>query len=415
MTTVVDRSTECARLLAGTRRDRPLSLAEHASVHGPLPRLSADDVLQVAADASLRGRGGAGFPVARKLRTGREHSRLGARPVLVANGSEGEPAIGKDRALLTRNPHLVLDGVALAVRATGARDAVVCVHRGGLADVVRAALRERRDDVRPRVVEVADRYVAGEAGALARRLAGGPSLPATRSAPLAVRGLRGRPTVVQNVESLAALAVAARLGVERYRGVGDPDEPGTLLATVAGAVHAPDVVELPVGTPVHAALAAAGGALAPVQAVLVGGFFGAWLAAPAALDVPLSAAGARAAGGALGAALVLALPVTACGLAASAQVARYLADQSARQCGPCLNGLPAIAGALTDLAAGTASPDVVERLERWCGLVRGRGACAHPDGAAQLVRSALVAFADDVPAHLAGGCGRLAGTWTGLP
>jgi NADH:ubiquinone oxidoreductase subunit F (NADH-binding) len=394
------------RLLAGVHPDRPLRLDEHLEVHGPLPPLTAEQVVDIADAAGLRGRGGAGFPVARKLRTARD---AGRRAVVVANGSEGEPAIGKDRLLLTRAPHLVLDGLQLAARAVGAREAFLCVHVGGTAAVVRAALAERRDGVPVRVVEVADRYVAGEAGALVRRLGGGPSLPSTRAAPLAQRGLRGRPTLVQNVESLAALAVATRLGPDRYREVGDAAEPGTLLVTV----HAPGeprmVLELPTGTPVHVALGAA-----DVQAVLVGGFFGAWLHAPAALDVPLSHAGLRAAGGSLGAGLVVGLPPSHCGLAVSARVARYLADQSARQCGPCLNGLPAIASALAELAAGTADAGVVDRLHRWCGLVQGRGACAHPDGAAGFVRSALRVFADDVVQHLRGGCGRPAGAWPEL-
>jgi NADH:ubiquinone oxidoreductase subunit F (NADH-binding) len=403
------------RLLAGTCPDRALTYAEHLAVHGEVPERGQAELLDLAGNGGLRGRGGAGFPLARKLR-----ATAGARgrAVVVANGSEGEPASRKDRTLLAANPHLVLDGVQLAVAAVGAREAYLCVHAGGLRRDVEKALRQRRDPVRVRVVEVPDRYVSGEAGALVNHLGGGPALPTTRYAPLAEKGLKGRPTLVQNVETLASFAVLARLGAQRFRALGTVEEPGTVLLTVRGAVREPRVVEVPVGTTAGAALALAGGAAGTLQAVLVGGFYGAWLPAPGVLDVPLSHAGLSAAGGSLGAGLLVALPAEDCGLAATATIATYLAGESARQCGPCLNGLPLIAAAMTDLArGGTAAALTVtlERLERWCGLVAGRGACSHPDGAVNLVRSALRSFAADVDRHLRGGCGRSVGVDLALP
>jgi NADH:ubiquinone oxidoreductase subunit F (NADH-binding) len=394
------------RLLAGTRLDRALTYAEHLGVHGPVPERGQAELLDLAENGGLRGRGGAGFPLARKLRAA---AGAGGRAVVVANGSEGEPASRKDRTLLATSPHLVLDGVQLAARAVGATDAYLCVHAGGLRRDLRRALKQRRDPLRVRVVEVPDRYVSGEAGALVNYLGGGPALPATRYAPLAERGLKGRPTLVQNVETLASFAVLARLGAQRFRTLGTVEEPGTVLLTVRGAVRSPRVVEVPVGTTVAEALALAGGPAEPLQAVLVGGYYGAWLPAPAVLDVPLSHAGLAAAGGSLGAGLLVALPDSGCGLAATARIATYLAGESARQCGPCLNGLPLIAGAMTALASGGSPASLalaLERLERWCGLVTGRGACSHPDGAVNLVRSALTAFDGDVTRHLAGGCGR---------
>jgi NADH:ubiquinone oxidoreductase subunit F (NADH-binding) len=401
------------RLLTGTHPDRALTYEEHLRVHGPVPDRGQAELLDLAENGGLRGRGGAGFPLARKLRTA---AGAGGRAVVVANGSEGEPASRKDRTLLATSPHLVLDGVQLAARAVGATDAYLCVHAGGLRRDLRRALKQRRDPLRVRVVEVPDRYVSGEAGALVNRLGGGPALPATRYAPLAERGLKGRPTLVQNVETLASFAVLARLGAQRFRTLGTVEEPGTVLLTVRGAVRSPRVVEVPVGTTVADALALAGGPAEPLQAVLVGGYYGAWLPAPAVLAVPLSHVGLTAAGGSLGAGLLIALPAGDCGLAATARIATYLAGESARQCGPCLNGLPLIAGAMTALAHGGAPASLaLERLERWCGLVTGRGACSHPDGAVHLVRSALAAFGGDVTRHLAGGCGRGVGVDLAVP
>lgn len=395
------------RMLAGVRRDgRPLSLPEHRAQHGPVAAAGRHDAkrLQLAlAEAPLRGRGGAGFPVGRKLAAAWQSGRRG---LLIANASEGEPASRKDRTLLGTSPHLVLDGAQLAARAMRAREVVVAVHARAL---IEAAVAERDDAVPVRVLEVPARYVAGEASALARAATGGPSLPQLHDVPLAVRGPSGRPTVVLNAETLAGLALHVRHGPQWYAEVGTPDEPGTVLVTVRSSTTAPTVLEVPVGTPIGRVLAG------EVQAVLVGGYFGRWLPAPAALEVPLSQAGLRAAGGTLGAGLVVGLLPAECGLRATAEVVRYLAGQSARQCGPCRNGLPALADALSALAVGRPPAGVVERLSQLCGLVRGRGLCHHPDGTAALVASALTVFADDVAAHLRGSCSRPAGRALAVP
>jgi NADH:ubiquinone oxidoreductase subunit F (NADH-binding) len=409
-----------ARLLAGIRPDgRAQSLAEHRALHGALPPVQRHDdrVLMTALrDTGVRGRGGAGFPAARKLAAAHD---AGKRGQLLANGSEGEPASRKDTTLLRHAPHLVLDGAQLAARAVRAREVVVSVHLGsGLAAVLHAALLERAgaDAVPVRVIEVPNRYVAGEASSVARAAGGGPSLPVLHDQPLAVRGLDGRPQVVLNVETLADLALLLLHGAAWYGGVGTPDEPGTVLLTVRSSSTPAAVLEVPLGTPVSAALSGAGVPLPDVQAVLVGGYFGGWLAAGDVLDAPLSHAGMRAVGGSLGAGILVALGHQECGLRATAEVVRYLADQSARQCGPCLNGLPAIAGAFEALAAGSPPEGTLDRLARWCGLVEGRGLCHHPDGTAALVRSALRVFADDVQAHLHGtGCGRPGGRSLAVP
>ena len=402
------------RLLAG-EEGRALSLAEHRALHGALAapgRRESRRLQAMLAGAGLRGRGGAGFPAARKLAAAWES---GSRGTVIANAAEGEPASRKDRTLLARNPHLVLDGAQLAARATRAKEVVVAVHRGGrLPQVVARAVQERAggDAVPTRVLEVPDRYVAGEASALARAAAGGPSIPGLHDQPLAVAG---RPTVVLNAETLAGLALFLQRGPQWYGEVGTPAEPGTLLLTVRSSDTGAGVLELPVGTPVGSALDVAGVGTAGLQAVLVGGYFGAWLAAPDVLGVPLSHEGLRAAGGTLGAGVVAALAAGECGLRATAEAVRYLAGESARQCGPCLNGLPAMATALEALADGVPPVGTLDRLAALCGLVSGRGLCHHPDGTAALVRSALGVFADDVRAHLEGGCGRPAGTALGVP
>ena len=394
------------RLLAGVRPDgRPLTLAEHQQLHGPLRPAGA---FRLVAESGLRGRGGAGFPVEAKIRSVRA---VRGKAVVVVNGAAGDPLGEKDSFLVTRLPHLVLDGAQVAAEAVEARQIMVYVlERPGVPEVMERALAERRrarlDEVPMKLVAAPDRYVTGESSATAQSLSGGPALPVFRPPRTAERGVKGRPTLVQNVETLANLGLLARHGSGWFRRVGSPEEPGTLVLTVRGAVAQPAVVEVPVGATVEQALSAVGWLTEPVGALLVGGCAGRWLPAATALAAPLSHAGMAAVGGTLGAGIVIALPDRACGLEETARLARYLADQSSGQCGPCLNGLPAIAGALTALATGSGDLGTVQRLHRWCSSVAGRGACAHPDGTAGLVASALEVFAEDVERHLHGWCGR---------
>jgi NADH:ubiquinone oxidoreductase subunit F (NADH-binding) len=394
------------RLLAGVRPDgRPVSLGEHRATYGPLRSAGAGRLI---AESGLRGRGGAGFPVEAKVQAVR---LAGGKPVVVVNGAAGDPLGEKDTFLITRLPHLVLDGAQVAADAIEARQILVSiVDRAGVYDVMERAMGERRragtDEAPMKLVPAPDRYVTGESSATAAHLSGNSALPTHHPPQTAERGVKGRPTLVQNVETMANLALLSRNGSEWFRQVGEQTEPGSLVLTVRGAVAQPSVVEVPVGATVEQALSGVGWLTEPVGAVLVGGCAGRWLPATTALAAPLSHAGMAAAGGTLGAGIVIALPDRACGLDETARLARYLADQSAGQCGACLNGLPAIAGALTALATGKGDRSTVSRLHRWCSIVSGRGACSHPDGTTGLVASALEVFAEDVDRHLAGWCGR---------
>jgi len=225
----------------------------------------------------------------------------------------------------------------------------------------------------------------------------------------AERGLRRRPTLVLNVETLAHIALIARFGAGWFRALGTPEAPGSALVTVTGAVHRPGVREIPLGTPLGAVLQRSG-LTQPAQAVLTGGYFGTWLPWPAAGQVPVSEPGMRAAGAALGAGVLAVLPATACGLAETARVTAYLADQSAGQCGPCRNGMPALADAMSQMAFGRPDQAVLHWAQELTGLITGRGACHLPDGAAALVASALRVFAADLRGHRAAGpCNRASG------
>jgi NADH:ubiquinone oxidoreductase subunit F (NADH-binding) len=383
-----------ARLLAAGRADgRPVSLAEHQATYGPLPL--GRELIELVEASRLRGRGGGSFPTGQKLRA---VAGQRGRPVVVVNAAEGEPASKKDKALLQHVPHLVLDGAAAAAAALGARSVVVAI--GGRAPAVRAALTraiaERRDRVRWTVTPLPDGFVVGEETALLAAVAGRAAKPTTKPPYPFESGVGGAPTLVQNVETLAHLALVARFGPEWFRSLGTEAEPGTALVTLAGAVARPGVYEIELGTRLSELMAEAGGATEPIGAFLVGGYFGGWTRDG---DCRLTAANG------LGAGVVVALPAQACGLRESARVARYLADQSAGQCGPCVHGLAALADGLERLAHGRGG-DRGSQLARWASEVAGRGACRHPDGAANFVTSTLSVFEAEVARHLRhGACG----------
>jgi NADH:ubiquinone oxidoreductase subunit F (NADH-binding) len=376
-------------------------LRAHLERFGPLPYLGGPGRLIGEVEAAgLTGRGGAAFPTYRKLAAVAGHR---ADPVVVGNGAESEPASNKDKSLLWFSPHLVLDGLQLAAEAVGSATTVLYIHRNmrlyqrlseAIADRAAAGL----DAVPVELTEAPPRFLSGEESALASRVSGGPALPRYKASRPLERGVAGRRTLVQNVETLAHLALIARYGAAWFRSAGTPDEPGSMLATLYHADGRTGVVETTLGTPIADLLPL------PAQAVLVGGYHGAWLPAAQADTLPLANAALRPLGAAVGAGVLAALPAERCGLAETARVARYLALESAGQCGPCLNGLPRIAGALEELAGPRPDPQVLANLERWSGLVRGRGACHHPDGTARFVRSALRVFAAEIGHHAHGSC-----------
>ena len=363
-----------------------------------LPMMDGPGLVDLLQAAGLTGRGGAGFPAWRKLAA---VAAAGGHPVVIGNGAEGEPASGKDRLLLTHRPDLVLDGLGLVASALGVRSAHLYLP-AALIGPVGAVIAARRDPVAVRLTAAPDAFVASEETAVVAALSGRPAVPADKRVRITEAGLGGEPTLVQNVETLAHIALIARHGPSWFRAEGTADEPGTFLATVGGAVAAPGVVEAGYGVRLGDLIDAAGGATARLQAVLVGGYHGGWV--PAHPDLSVSRAGLAPYGAAPGAGVVLALPANACGLAETARITGYLAGQVSGQCGPCINGLPRLADTLGALARRTRRPGLATEVDRLTRLVTGRGACRHPDGTARLVRSALGAFAADIPAHLAGHC-----------
>jgi NADH:ubiquinone oxidoreductase subunit F (NADH-binding) len=401
------------RLLAGIPSHGSLTLDEHLAVHGPLPearrgrrrraREQGASLITEIERAGLLGHGGAAFPTAIKMRAVAAARR---RAIVVANAAEGEPASLKDRTLLEALPHLVLDGGVLAAEAVGADELIVCVCESAQEgiDSMAQAIAERgtalsRHGPRLRLRTVPGDYVAGQESALVSYLNGRPAKPTFTPPMLFEQGVRRRPTLMSNVETLAHVALIARHGAPWFRQLGTPGQPGSTLVTLSGPVAHPGVYEIEHGASLSSLIQAAGGTTARVRGALLGGYAGSWIGGGDLSGVALSDEHLAAHGASLGAGVVLLLSEQACPVAETAAVARWLAGQSTRQCGPCVHGLDALATTIEGLAQGSDLGRSRERLERLASQVPGRGACAHPDGAVNLILSAVRTFDTELADH----------------
>jgi NADH:ubiquinone oxidoreductase subunit F (NADH-binding) len=412
VSTAVNQSAPGGARQAAARLPRllpptPEDLSAHLARYGPTPYRGRTGALIDDVEASgLTGRGGAAFPVYRKLAAVARAGVRQGRTVVVANGAESEPASRKDELLLQLAPNLVLDGLQLAAEAVGAADAHLYLHYAPGPQILRA-LAERAarglDRLAVSITQAPPRFLAGQEAAVVNRLGGGPALPTFQPPRVSERGLGGAPTLVQNVETLAHLALIARYGPRWFRAVGTATEPGSMLTTIYRPDGKAYVREAAIGTPLRTLLGD-GAEVSGLQAWLVGGYHGTWLPVPDAAGITLENASLRRFGAAAGAGVLAALPSDRCGLTEVARVTSYLAAESAGQCGPCLNGLPRIAAALAELAGSGHRRQTLGDLRRWSGLVEGRGACNHPDGTVRFVRSALTVFEKEIRRHAGGRC-----------
>jgi NADH:ubiquinone oxidoreductase subunit F (NADH-binding) len=400
------RAAGTARLLGGPSLDQGAeSFAAHQARLGARPAGRLELIGELKA-SGLTGRGGAGFPAWRKWAVVAERAR--GRAKLVVNASEGEPASRKDQTLLRHRPHLVLDGVQLAAETIGASEGIVYLSRAfdEQRRALEQAIAERRnadaDSVRVHVVTCPHRYIAGEASAVVNGINTGVAKPIAVPPRPFERGVDGRPTLVQNTETIAHTALISRFGASWFRSAGTQASPGTALITVSGAVVSPGVYEIPMGVTVEQAIACAGGATEAPQAILLGGYFGTWLPATCLPTLHLDRHELQAAGTSFGCGVIAVLPHSRCGLYEAASVLSYLAAESAGQCGPCVFGLRSVASTMTRIAQGLGHHADQALLRRWDKEIRGRGECHHPDGALRHLQSAIATFAADLDSHLAG-------------
>jgi len=362
--------------------------------------LSPDEILDRLAEAGLRGRGGGWFPAARKWRAVRAE---GGQPLVVANGAEGEPGSVKDRFVMLTRPEDVVRGLGLAARAVGAREAVIFLKASfhGPAQALGEALRrEPPDGVAVTVRQGDDSYITGEEPALLEVREGRRAWPRSKPPlPYAV-GFQGRPTLVQNVETLARVPGA----------VADPAAfraAETTFVSLWGHVRRPGVYEARLGMPLARLIEEkAGGAPDGIGLLFPAGPSAVPLAAARA-DLPLHPDALRAAGSGLGTAAVLVVRPQACPVAVAASVAAFFERESCGQCPPCTMGSASLARVARALEEGTARASHVTVLAEVAGFMSSHGYCAHSRTAAAVVTGLLSLARRDVDAHLeAGRCPR---------
>jgi len=393
---------ELPRLLFGTP-GTPLTLAQHEATFAP--SVKVESLFNELAGSGLTGRGGAAFPTARKAELLRD--QRGHHKVVVVNAMEGEPVSYKDSTLLSTNPHLVLDGAAILASIIGAKHVIVCVSRDNPTAVghVQRALDERkRAGSRGPEFELETapwRYVAGEESALVHWLNDNESLPQYRPQRPNVLKISQHSVLLDNVETCANVGLIGRFGAGWFRALGTRTSPGSILVTITGAVERPKVLEVVPGMTLRTVLSFADADPDP-QALLLGGYGGSWLDG-AFLDTPYDNESLAPLGASVGAGIVVVLGREGCGVVETQRVVKWMANESARQCGPCAFGLPALSEDLAELSTGSrTSTKALQRLEQRCGVIEGRGACHHPDGVVRLVRSALHVFAEDFMSHARG-------------
>jgi NADH-quinone oxidoreductase subunit F len=309
---------------------------------------------------------------------------------------------------MERHPHTLLEGVLLTAFAVGAERAILYVNRTFAASLatLRVALSEARDagyvrDVNVQVVEAPDAYVAGEESAALEVIEGRAPRPRRKPPYPTESGLWGRPTVVNNVETLATVAAIVRDGPEAYRALGTPDSPGTMLVTLTGWVERPGVYEVPFGTPLRTVIEGLGGGVSQgkrLKAISPGGASTAYLAADK-VDVPLEYAALGAAGSTVGCGTLRVVPEGACMVEELLRFAPFFASGSCGQCGPCVQGTRKIAAVTEDLRMGTRDSRPLELLARLGTRLRGMGICGLITGATAPASSAVALFRADFEHH----------------
>ena len=387
------------------------------------------------ARSGLRGRGGAGFPTGRKW-AGVAGSGQAGRRFVVANGAEGEPGSFKDRALLRANPYQLVEGLVIAAYAVAAGEAFVCLKRSFEAEIaaVTRAVQELQaagicTDCPVTVVAGPEEYLFGEEKAMLEVIEGRAPMPrllpphehglfatapqagweATAPRPGGALYGESNPTLVNNVETLSAVAHIVARGSDWFRATGGTaDSPGTLVCTVSGDVIAPDVGEVELGTPLGAVIDAVGSGVGPDRSVkaVFSGVANAVVTADH-LDVALTYEAFSAIGSGMGAGGFIVYDDTACMVEVARQFSRFLHVESCGQCPPCKQGSAEITDRLALVESGRGQEHHLAELGGWLARVTDANRCYLGTEEQVVVSSILRAFPEEFAEHLDGrGCPR---------
>lgn len=402
---------------------RPWELSEYVKRGGYeawkacLAKWTREDVIAEIKRAGLRGRGGAGFPTGVKWEKVLHH-RI-AEHYFVCNAGEHEPGTFKDRYLLKTNPHLVLEGALIAAHTIKAKTAFIYVNHEYVQELanLRTAAEQARasglmgknvlgsgEDLDIEFVEGQGSYVAGEETAMLESMQGRPAMPRQKPPFYPTDfGLYGKPTLVNNVETLCNVPPLLRNGAAWFSEVGTEKSPGTMLFSLSGAVKRPGVYELPMGTPIRTLVYDCGQGLPDgrqLKAVFPGGPSFSMLTADQ-LDTPMDFETLKKAGSGLGSAGVIVVDDRTCMVATALKYANFFKVESCGQCPPCRMGTINLADLLQKLEDGQGTDKDLASLLQLCGFVKGRGYCTVVTGASVVVQSSLEKFTHEFEEHVA--------------
>lgn len=400
-------------VLLSLLRDQDARLSPLETVDKVLGVMSPGEVIEEVSASGLRGRGGAGFPTGKKWQI--VSAETADEKYIIANGAEGEPGSYKDRLLLKQTPQAVVAGLILAGYAVGARKGYVYIHHEAedCMEAVSSAIEEARRlgylgaaikggyslDLQVHVAGIG--YVAGEETAVIRVIEGSPAKPRPKPPYPTVKGLWGKPTVVNNIETLANVEVILRKGAEGYRRLGTPDTPGTILVSLNGVAR-PGVYEVPAGVPVGEVIyKCGGGPLGKIKAVLPGGYASGFLGADE-LDTPLEHRALLEKGSALGSATIHVFDESRCMVEVTRKVMKFFAAETCGQCFPCREGTRDFLRHTLEAERGTACGDWQHGMDAIFELVGRKTICGLDKAAEKAMRSALRLFEREFKEHLYG-------------
>jgi NADH-quinone oxidoreductase subunit F len=379
---------------------------------------SSEEVIKVVTDAGLRGRGGAGFPTGKKWQFTREAP--GEPHYLVLNGGEDEPGSKKDRVLLENLPHLVLEGTILAAYAIGASKAYLYINaRYDVAiKIINEALAEAKTagywggnilgstfSIDIEVVPAPHNYVAGEDTAVLEVIEGKKPWPRQKPPFPVTVGLFGKPTAVNNVETLANVAPIMLKGAEWYRKFGTAESAGTMIFSLNDDVNRPGVYELPFGTPLRYLIEECGGGIKGgknIKAIMPAAPSSAFLP-PEKIDTPLDHDSMREAGSALGCGVVKLVPQGNCIVEELVKIADFFAAESCGQCPACRMETNTLAMLIKKVQGGQGGLPILEQFGKILAFNKGKGFCNLIAMPGPPIESAIKLFPADFEAHLSAG------------
>jgi NADH-quinone oxidoreductase subunit F len=374
------------------------------------------DVMQVVSDSGLAGRGGAGFP------TGRKWSFIPKDILptyLVVNADESEPGAFKDRELMERNPHQLLEGVALSAYAVRAEKAFIYIRgeflyieellNAAIADAYAGGYLGKNLFGSGTTIEIvvhrgAGAYICGEESAMLDSLEGYRGFPRLKPPFPAVKGAYGQPTVINNVETLANVSHIVNHGAAWFRSFGTEKSPGTKICSVSGPVKRPGNYEVNMGIPFRTLLEDMAGGMVEgkkLKAYIPGGASAPMLPGTEEnLDIPLSYEGYAAAGSAFGSASFILIPDDACIIRAQLRISEFFAHESCGKCIPCREGTPWLAKTVRRIENGEGRQEDLPLLLDICDNILGRSFCPLGDFSTSNIVASIKYFYDEYEQHI---------------